>query len=127
MNWRAWVYEKLSTAPEVTSIIPADQIYGAGALNLVPTTRPFITLRFMPAIRNVVNGRNDEVVVWVHDEPGDYGRIDEALAAVRTVLDEHVPDLPGSIVVRWQGESQDLADDGYGTITRNASYLLVGT
>lgn len=95
-----------------------------------PQSRPFLQLRW---------GRNNvgmdvvtrrDLTIWVHDEPGDYGRIDSIITQLRTLL----PSLEGSInagsrllVAEWTGDSEDLADDGHRTITRTTSYSLVGT
>lgn len=64
--------------------------------------------------------------IWAHDQPGSYQRIDSLLAAVRAALVGPVA-LPGAIACRWQGDSQDLADDGLGTITRNSAFVFIGT
>jgi hypothetical protein len=72
----------------------------------------------------VAHSQNAEL--WAHDQPGSYARIDAILAAVRGALVGQVA-LPGAVACRWQGDSQDLADDGLGTITRNSAFRLVGT
>jgi hypothetical protein len=66
----------------------------------------------------------------VHDEPGDYTRIDEILYRVKSLL----PTLDGQsnglghvVSIEWTGDSEDLADDGHGTITRNTGFSLVGS
>lgn len=95
-----------------------------------PQERPFIQIRW---------GRNDtgldvitrrQVTIWVHDEPGDYARIDLIILRLRQLL----PSLVGMsnglghvVGVEWTGDSEDLADDGHRTITRWASFSLVGS
>lgn len=95
-----------------------------------PEYRPFLQLRW---------GRNDEgldvvtrrtLTIWVHDEPGDYGRIDTIIYRLRQLL----PTLEGSsnglghvVAVEWTGDSEDLTDEGHNTITRWASFSLVGS
>lgn len=95
-----------------------------------PRERPFIQIRW---------GRNDtgldvitrrQVTIWVHDEPGDYARIDLIILRLRQLL----PSLVGMsnglghvVGVEWTGDSEDLADDGHRTITRWASFSLVGS
>jgi len=95
-----------------------------------PQQRPFLQLRW---------GRNDEglytstrrsLVIWVHDEPGDYTRIDNIILRLRALLPSLVPSrddngwLQG---VEWTGDSEDLTDDGHKTIARNTSFVLVGS
>lgn len=97
-----------------------------------PETRPFLQIRW---------GKNDigldgtavtkrTLVIWVHDVPGDYTKIDAILTRVRTIL----PLLSGQsnglghvIAVEWTGDSEDLADDGHGTIVRNVGFSLIGS
>jgi hypothetical protein len=95
-----------------------------------PQQRPFLQLRW---------GRNNvgmdvvtrrDLVIWVHDQPGDYGRIDSIILQLRALL----PTLEGLdnglgylVAAEWTGDSEDLADDGHRTIARTASFTLVGT
>lgn len=93
--------------------------------------RPFLQLRWGQnnVGLDVVTRRN--LVIWVHDEPGDYSvKIDPILFRLRTLL----PTLEGAsnglghvVAVEWTGDSEDLADDGHKTITRNTSFSLVGS
>lgn len=97
-----------------------------------PEARPFLQLRW---------GRNEEglrqtpvtrrtLVIWVHDEPGDYAVIDSIIARVKAVLVslEGQPNGFGHLVAaEWRGDSEDLVDDGHKTITRNTSFELVGS
>lgn len=126
MDWRTWAYAKLTANAGVGALVQDADVHGSGSLEGSPA-RPFIMLRFGPTVRGAYAGTSQtELQVWVHDEPGDYLRIQAILQAVRAAL-EGVVASAGAHVARWQGESQDLADDGYGTITRWASYNLVGT
>lgn len=95
-----------------------------------PQGRPFMQLRW--GLNNVgldvVTQRF--LVVWVHDEPGDYSRIDRIIQRLRIVLPalSGVHQAPYSILdIAWTGDSEDLTDDGHGTITRTSSYTLVGS
>lgn len=95
-----------------------------------PQERPFLQLRWG---RNGVGldvATRRDLTVWVHDKPGDYGRIDSIILRLRTLL----PGLEGTanglghlMAAEWTGDSEDLADDGHGTIARTTGFLLVGT
>jgi hypothetical protein len=95
-----------------------------------PTARPFLQLRWgvnAPGL-SVVTRRF--LVVWVHDEPGDYERIDSVIARLRTLL----PSLAGTknsfasiVAVEWTGDSEDLVDDGHKTFARTSSFTVVGS
>lgn len=124
MNWREWVYAQLVGDTDVTDLVPAERIYGGGALTGHPGAVPFVVLRFGPEVERAGRAaREKECAVWVHDDPGSYLRIDEVLAAVRWALVGSVSEA-GAIAVEWQGTSPDLADDVMDTITRNTSYAL---
>jgi hypothetical protein len=108
-------------------------IVGANAFAVdvdTPQTRPFLQLRWgvvTPGIA-VVNRRF--LVVWCHDKPGDYSRIDQMLLRLRALLPTIVgiSDSSGSVVdIEWTGDSEDLSDDGHGTIARTASFTVVGS
>jgi hypothetical protein len=91
--------------------------------------RPFINLRFgddNPGLGPVTR-RN--LVVWVHDEPDDYTRIDAIHKRIRAVLEA----LNGStsdggyvMQLHWRTSSSDLSDADRGTILRTATYEIVG-
>jgi hypothetical protein len=126
MNWRQWIYEQLISDPQVTELVPAGSIYGSGSIGAPPASKPFLIIRMDPT----QVGRSSawsvaNATIWAHDEPGDFGRIDEVLLRVRRALNRKIPGQPGGITVEWSGDSTDLADDGYGTISRNASYRLI--
>lgn len=95
-----------------------------------PQARPFLQLRW---------GRNDEgldvvtrrnLVIWVHDQPGDYGRIDSIISRLRALILSLAaqPNVDGWLMgAEWAGDSEDLTDDGHRTIARNTSFVLVGS
>ena len=124
MNWRAWVYDKLRLGPAVTSIV-AERIYSSGELEAAPKDKPFIVLRFDDETPEIEEASFQDVTVWVHDEPGSYVRIDEALSAVRTTLEGPVV-APDGVYATWLGDSPDLADDARQTLVRNSAFRLAG-
>lgn len=97
-----------------------------------PQERPFLQLRWggnEPALSQTEVGRRT-LTLWVHDQPGDYGRIDTIILRLRAIL----PTLEGQnnglgylIAAEWSGDSEDLSDDGHRTIARWTSFSLVGT
>jgi hypothetical protein len=103
-----------------------------------PQARPFMILRWG---RTDV-GLNDEpagirsnlrrLMVWVHDNPGDFDLIELSLDRVRTVLTGMSGAWTGTVgkyvgQIKWDGDSDDLRDDVVGTITRNSSFTIVGS
>lgn len=126
MNWRRWAYDKLRLDEDLTALVPLANIYGGGALQSAPKIKPFLIINYAPSFRSNVRTSVSSLIVAVHDDPGDYGRIDQTLLRVKELFNNAIPGEPGSTVVEWLTDSQDLADDGYGTIMRNSSYRLIG-
>lgn len=128
---RALIYSTLVN----DSVLNAAGINDASAFAVdvdTPQTRPFLQIRWgrteIGLRRTVVSRRT--LVVWIHDQPGDYSVIDAILTRVKDLLLTLEGQSNGSghvIAVEWTGDSEDLADDGHGTITRNTSFELVGS
>jgi hypothetical protein len=125
MTWRGYVWEKLRADAGLTAIVPVDSVFASGSMEEVPADKPFIVLRFDPATPAIKPAMIQDFSVWVHDDPGSYARIDQVLGIIRTMLPGPVPD-DGGILIEWQGDSPELADDIRETIVRNASFRLAG-
>jgi hypothetical protein len=71
-----------------------------------------------------------DLAVWVHDEPGDFDRVDRIIERLKTILcgiaGARSVTHPGWTLIQadWAGDSQDLRDDGYHTVTRNSTYRV---
>lgn len=128
MDWRSWAYQNLIEAGNpILDILPAGSVYGAGSLKGSPAKKPFLVLRFGPKVRRRQEGPYSRTLeVWIHDEPGDYMQIESLIPLVRAQLEGQVA-LPGAVSCEWSGDSSDLADDGFNTITRNTLFVLVGS
>lgn len=120
IDWRKWLFEKLKSSQEIQGLV-GDRIHSM----VDDDMRPFIVIRMTDTSANVADAIDQDVVIWVHDDPHSYTRIDEILAEVRAIIEGVVTDQDG-IEALWQGDSQDLADDARGTVLRTSSYRLVG-
>lgn len=69
---------------------------------------------------------DDRFQVWFHDRQKDYGRISDALRHIKTLVPAqiHLPGDDGWVLSTsvWLGESDDLYDGGYETLTRYADF-----
>lgn len=127
MDWRTWVYGQLNNDLTLLALIPADQQFGSGALTGAPPNKHFLMVRLGETLPTIVPGVTQVACdVLVHDEPGDYMRIDDALKVVRDVLEGAPRTADGMVTAVWQGDSADQADDFFATITKTASFLLIG-
>ena len=95
-----------------------------------PAERPFLNLRWgatTPGM-DVVDRRS--LVIWVHDKPGDYTRIDSIIRRIKSLFGALAGEAHSSgwlSQVEWVTDSNDLVDDGHGTITRTTTHNLVGS
>lgn len=99
--------------------------------NLAPEA--FIILRWEetstnPGVDSVIR----VLTVWAHypaEKSTDYSRIDEILTNVKRILTgmEHVAGVDGYTVtcIEYQGDSSDLKDDAFNTISRNSTYKVL--
>lgn len=96
-----------------------------------PEPRPFLNLKWgvtNPAPFGMV-AQQTNLVIWVHDTPNDYERIDAICRRLRVLLTSltGVPDDSDYVSqITWTGDSVDLKDDGHRTITRQGNYTLNG-
>lgn len=96
-----------------------------------PEQRPFLNLRWGTTTLGLDVVQRRDLVIWVHDRHNDYSvKVDPILLRLRTVLTSLVGMSNGLghvVGVEWTGDSADLVDDGHDTITRTASFSLVGS
>jgi hypothetical protein len=97
-----------------------------------PQPRPFLNLKW--GIRNpgVSVVTRTTLVIWVHDQPNDYTRIEQICVRLRNLLTslEAAQDtvVGGWVnVVDWVSDSDDLFDEGHGTITKQCTFIITGS
>jgi hypothetical protein len=122
---RTWIFTKLSALVPVTSVV-GSRIFQSLDLEDTPTDKPFIVCRLDPSVPDIPGAMFQDLVLWIHDEPGSYLRIDTLIQTIRENLDGVQVNDPEGIAVVWQGDSPDMADDLRGTILRTSSYRLAG-
>lgn len=112
--------------------IPPERWFQAGSVDEQPE-KPFGVFRI--AMNSAgVTARNPSrpcsVELWVHDNPGDYTRIDAMLKRIEGVFDSvvHASAVEGESISQAQfvSRSPDLNDDGFNTICRMTNYTLIG-
>jgi hypothetical protein len=129
---RAAVYALLSGDTQLSALgITPATIYSANAIDDAER-KPFVMLRWEETqsrwgLRN--SPGKQVLTVWAHDQSGSYARINLILERVREILSEsfHIVGADGRILTQadWRGDSADLWDDGFRTITRNSAYDIV--
>lgn len=126
----------------IVTVLTSDGAMNTDGINLnttflshdkdTPQTRPMMVLRWQDVSPGLgtVNRRN--LQVWIHDTPGDYGRIDRILKRVRTLLTSmfgvNAGDASSWITqIDWQGDSDDLRDDEAVTFCRYSNFTITGS
>lgn len=125
------VWSLLSTDPQLNAEgIDAATLLGEQAVD-TPKVRPFGVVRWGQNIPGVGRSTVRSLTVWYHDDPADYARINRCVKRTRAVLEGAVgvQDTDGGWLTQadWTDDSADLADDAYGTITRNTSFRVIGS
>lgn len=128
--WDVFLFQTLSNLAPLLSVVDGvGQIYGPGRLTGSPGKKPFVVIASESEVPAPIPGRSVATwAIYAHDDPGDYGRIQEALAAVRAVLAPDVQGIgqhPGG-VCRWAGDSPGYSDEVLKTIYRYSTYQFFG-
>ncbi len=126
---RAMIRQLLISDPTLQSLNVVPEAVFMGDAD-TPQERPFIQLRWGGTTPGIGGVDRRALITWVHDRPGDYTRIDAILRRVRQLYDqvagaEHESGWTSQI--DWVNDSDDLSDDGHGTITRNTTHTLIGS
>jgi hypothetical protein len=98
--------------------------------------RPFVILRWEDLIKGsaeligsrITGAGTQNLSLWAHDASADYAVIDSILERAKIVLTGMVGMDAGNgrmlMQVDWQGDSPDLIDDGFHTLTRYSRYVV---
>lgn len=94
-----------------------------------PVMKPYIVVKFgvesaEPGWRAGPTQR--PIQVWVHDDPGDFSRIDRVLQRTKTVL-QSLPNKDEFLELRFVDTSRDLDDTALGVITKYSTYQMTAT
>lgn len=132
MGAREFVYGLLTSDATLNTLGLGDQSTFLSHDVDTPLVRPMMILRWQNTDPGVGAVNRRVLQVWIHDEKGDYTRIDAALERVRTVLTNVAGANAGAAnkwvtQINWNGDSDDLTDDEAGTFTRWGMYTLTGS
>lgn len=130
MDIRKWLYDRITTSSPIITVVPAARVLGAGSAEGAVLVKPFIMIKMGSVLPELEGDDGADVVganveIWVHDNPGSFARIDALLKLIKERLEGPIP-TDGGVACRWQGDSTELSDEGFGTITRYGSYKVFG-
>lgn len=99
----------------------AARIFQSTSLDAAPHEKPFIMYRQTSDVQRFRGDDGDMVrsagfMIFVHDEPGDYMRIDTVIGHLKRLFQDVTDQTNGIIRSNWVETSDDLRDDDMGTI-----------
>lgn len=126
MAARAAVYSLLDEDAELGTI-GVQAVYASNSID-TPGEEFFLVIRWETPEVAFKNKGTDHCTVWAHDRQRDYGRIDQALERVKELLTSTVhrtgDDGWTMTCAEWRGDSPDLVDGGFNTLTRNSDFAI---
>ncbi len=127
MSVRRAIHSAISNDLAVSAVL-GGRLFAAGGVPNGPT-RPFAVLRWGDLEPGIARMERRRLTVFVHDDRGDYLRIDDIGGDIRNVLEflPHTRFEGGSVSkVEFEGASVDLEDPTYDTGMRTWAYRIVG-
>jgi len=119
---RVWIYSRLKNDSllNVPTLVDG-RVYATTSLNTAPKAWPFIMYRQTSDV-DWMRGddqdqcRADGYMVFFHDKPGDYLKIDTLIAHAQRLFKDVVDQPNGIIRSSWLETSEDFRDEDMGTI-----------
>jgi hypothetical protein len=127
---RALIRQAILADAELISLGVTPEATLAGDID-TPGPRPFVNLKWGTTVPGLGVVDRNTLVIWVHDNPNDYTLINKVCAALRrtlTGLEGTYDAVEGGWiqVVDWVSFGDELSDEGHGTITRTATFVITG-
>lgn len=116
---------------EAATGIPAERIHQFGSVTTTPVT-PFIMYKFAGVADRLTTKTalgSVRLEVWIHDKPGSYSLIEDALKKIDDTLLATVHRVVGDQSISqigYDSRSPDLYDEGFKTICKMSSFTTVG-
>jgi hypothetical protein len=129
IDWHQLVYDTLIDYTDLTDIVPTNRI--KNFVTVIPNQGelpdlPFIIIRLGLKTFALGDACFQQCSIYMHDKPVGYKRINLAMGKIKeamSLIDLSQTDMIAAI---WQGNSGEIADEGFNTIYRTAEYRLVG-
>lgn len=125
---RRTIWERITTDASITALVPVERWYERGATKDTPPT-PYAVLADLGTDPRGGGKFARLLGVYVHDDRGNFGRIDDVLTLVRARLEsaEQYVGTDGRLVsAGFQSTSDDGFDDATSTNTKNSVFRVVG-
>lgn len=125
---RIWVYQTMATDVALNALLLGG-IHQSTKISKTPHEKPFILYRQTSDVQDLRGddrdrGRQTGFMIFAHDVPGDYLKIDAILDRLKVLFAD--TNDPASRITRstWIESSDDTRDEDMGTITRWGRILV---
>lgn len=128
MSNRVWVHQRMTTNAPFMALIPGGAA-STTAQEVTPDSKPFIihrSLAHRPSTRGDDNDitRAESFLIFVHDVPGDYLKIDNIIKELKTLFNNAKDEASGIARCTWVEDSEDFRDEDMGTILRYSRFQI---
>lgn len=129
MSTRTWLYQRMTGSVPLMTLLPGG-IHQSTSLNVAPHLKPYIMYRMTSDVGNFrgddgEQARSNGYMVFAHDVPGDYLKIDAVMEQLKTLFQDIVDQPNGVIKSFWLETSDDIRDDDMGTIMKFARIQII--
>jgi len=125
MNFRPWIYARVTTHPGLIAF-HGGRVFSSRGLHTTPQ-RPFLTIDFSTSTDLLKDVAYRQIFrIWVHDDPGNFDGIDQALEDLKDALVTGESDAD-VLNCSFSEDSEDLYDPGHNTVKRFGRYLIIKT
>lgn len=125
------VYAALLATPGLAALGYTEATISPNFTPDAPQGDRFMVLRWGVTTPGIAQVNQVRLAVWGYNRQPDYGPVSDALKLVRGTLGAFggIVMAPGESVlaVRFEGDSDDLYDDGYRAYTRWCSHLITAS
>lgn len=125
MTIRETIYSAIQNDAELQAIAPGVEVWNIEAVDNPERQKPFLVTAWADDRGRFGRPGRRDLLVWAHDDGGDYSLIDRMLERVRKLLVAMIHQ-EGVTLVEYTGSSPDLYDIGFRTITRNYGFRVIG-
>ena len=129
MSTRNWFYQKMAGSPSLVAMVPGG-IHQTTSLNVAPHLKPYLMYRQTSDVSTFRGDGEEQIrsngyMLFAHDVPGDYLRIDAILEECKLLFQDTVDQPAGVAKSLWLETSDDTRDEDMGTITKFARIQVV--
>ena len=133
---RAWLFDLLSNSPSLQGFIPSNptaqlKVFPRESMATSTYPKPFLVYG-LGTVSNEDLAEDDDheayrqfFQIWVHDEGGDYTRIDDIIHEIRLLLTNASSPANRVINVRWLETSQEFSHQTLKTLFRYIRFQAI--